>query len=103
MPSVDDAIIRDMLEASTAAPTSPYAAALSYVEQHLVGLSQPQAQALAYLEVVGGKRYKTLIEAVLRYRALTGDVEPILRAIEAIALYSKFTGLSATVSRQKTV
>lgn len=103
--SVDEALISDIFSGSGSAMPSPFSSALEYVERHLVALSNDQAQALSYLEVLGGKekRYDSIIQAVLRYRSLTGDVDAVIRAIEAIALYNKFAGITASVSRQKSV
>ncbi|MBX5477121.1 MAG: hypothetical protein IRZ18_08390, partial [Clostridia bacterium] len=80
-------------------------AALRYVEAHLVALTPAQAMALTLLDQLGGseKRYQPLIDAVLRYRSMTGDVGPILQAIDSIALFNKFVGLSATATREKRV
>lgn len=103
--NVDENLLQDIFSGSGATLPSPFSSALEYVERHLVALSNDQAQALSYLEVLGGreKRYQGIIDAVLRYRSLTGDVDQVIRAIEAIALYNKFAGITASVSRQKSV
>lgn len=115
--AVADKIRGDFFEglwgnASVAGGPRPFSDALEYVENHLVPLSQAQAQGLSYLRVLGRRpgqaarkdeRYAGLIDSVLEFRSLTGDVDPIIRAIEAIALYNKFAGFSGSLVREKKV
>lgn len=96
----DEQIVGELFASSQ--PESPYSVALSYVENHLVALSEEQAAGLTLLRLMG-KQYEPLIDAVLSFRSLTGDVEPILRAIEAIAMYSKFQGFSGSLVRERRV
>lgn len=86
-------------------PGGAFQEALRYVEAHLVALTPDQARALTLLEILGGpeRRFGALIDAVLRYRSLTGQVGPILDAIDSIALFNKFVGISASASREKKV
>lgn len=101
--NVDEKLLGDLFSTGGSAGPSPFTDALEFVERHLVALSNDQAQALAFLQVLGGKdkAYKNIIDSVLEYRSLQGDVGPILQGIEAVALWSKFTGVSGVFSREK--
>ncbi|MDI3317250.1 MAG: hypothetical protein QJR14_06510 [Bacillota bacterium] len=101
-------LMDDLFGPQWSAPGGPggaFAEALRYVEAHLVALTPDQARALTLLETLGGpeRRFGALIDAVLRYRSLTGQVGPILDAIDSIALFNKFVGISASASREKKV
>ena len=99
-----EAVLRDMLFGEAGGqPGRPFVDALEFVERHLVPLSARQAAGLAYLEQLDRSRYGALVDAVLRFRGMVGSPEMVLRAIEAVALYDKFAGLSASVTRQKQV
>lgn len=105
MPSFDEKFLGDLINSSAPSGTSPFSDALQFVERHLVALSEEQAQALSFLSVLGGpeKRYKRIIDSVLEYRSLQGDVGPILAGIEAVALWTKFAGISGHFTREKVV
>lgn len=102
-----EAALREALlgAGQVSAPGRPFVDALEFVERHLVRLSQEQVAGLALLEALGGqeRRYGGLIDAVLRLRSHLGEVGHVIKAIEAVALYDKFAGISASVNRQKQV
>lgn len=90
--AVDERLLKEFFSTSDSGDPSPYTAALKFVEEHLVPLSVDQTQALSYLATLG-RPYKHIIDAVLEYRPLIGDVGPILQAIEAISFDRKFQGI----------
>lgn len=97
--AVDQELLKQFFSSTdTGDSGSPFTAALGYVEDHLVPLSVAQTQALTYLSTLGGSN-KKLVDAVLEYRVLIGEVGPILQAIESISFDRKFTGIQGIMQK----
>lgn len=98
--AVDQELMKQFFSNTDAGDSSPYTAALSFVEDHLVPLSMDQTQALTRLALFGPD-YKKVVDAVLEYRPLIGEVGPILEAIQSISFDRKFQGVQGIVTKGK--
>lgn len=96
--AVDQELLKQFFSNTDTGDSSPFTAALGYVEDHLVPLSIEQTQALTYLAMLGGPN-KKLVDAVLEYRPLIGEVGPILQAIESISFDRKFVGIQGIMQK----